>query len=104
LVDAVASGAGVKKAMRTSTLDTFDTTFIPRSMVLHDRTSAVHKKSIKGGSEKKVLFTPLKIRTDTLHHLIAQGVLAVDDLRELDRQAQKGIRALMLEGLQAKNV
>jgi len=104
LVDAVASGAGVKKAMRTFTLDTFNTTFIPRSMVLRGRTSAVQKKPIKGGSEKKVLFTPLKIRTDTLHHLIAQGVLAVDDLRELDRQAQKGIRALMLEGLQTKNV
>jgi len=87
--------------MRTFTLDTFDTTFIPQSMVLHGRTTAVNTKPIKDGPEKKVLFTPLKIRTDTLHHLIAQGVLAVDDLRELDRQAQKGIRALILEGLQA---
>jgi len=104
LADAVASGTGVKKAMRTSTLDIFDTTFIPQSMVLHGRTAAVHKKPIKGSCEKKVLFTPLKIRTDTLHHLIAQGVLAVDDLRELDRKAQKGIRALMLASLQTKKL
>jgi len=90
--------------MRTSTLDIFDTAFIPQSLILHGRTRAVHKKPVQDACEKKVLFTPLKIRTDTLHHLIAQGVLAVDDLRELDRQAQKGIRALILQGLQSKNI
>ena len=90
--------------MRTSSLDIFDTAFIPQSLVLNGRRAGVRTKPFESGSEKKVLFTPLKIRTDTLHHLIAQGVLAVDDLRELDRQAQKGIRALILQGLQSKNI
>jgi hypothetical protein len=92
----------VQAAMRTFTYDTFDTAFISQRLPLSGRKDAVHKKQGTVNFEKNDLYLSLKIRTDTLYRLIAQGVLVVDDLRELDQQAQKYIRQLILENLRRK--
>lgn len=88
--------------MRTFTYDTFDTAFICQRLPLSGRRDAVHKKQDTVNFEKNDLYLSLKIRTDTLYRLIEQGVLVVDDLRELDQQAQKYIRQLIMENLRRK--
>lgn len=85
--------------MRASTYDTFDAAFIAQRVPFYGRRVVVDKKQGAGNSEKNDLYSSLKIRTDTLYRLIAQGVLVVDDFRELDPEAQKSIRELIMESL-----
>jgi hypothetical protein len=102
VIDGFTLGTGVRTAMRASNYNVFDASPISRRVPLCDHSAVANERKDAISSEKNGVYSPLEIRTDTLYRLIAQGVLVVDDFRELDQQAQKCIRQLIMENFLGK--